>query len=127
MTEFNYEDIHAWTVVEHCIVVSVSGALETEAIVEMSQQVLRVIDSHRHRGVIFDVGSLDYMDVEDFQLVRNCVQMVSVMGLPSAIAGVRPGVAAVLAENDANVAGLGFFSTIDDAIESFDTLSRLSG
>lgn len=127
MTEFNYEDIHAWTVVEHCIVVSVSGALETEAIVEMSQQVLRVIDSHRHRGVIFDVGSLDYMDVEDFQLVRNCVQMVSVMGLPSAIAGVRPGVAAVLAENGANVTGLGFFTTIDDAIASFDTLSRLSG
>lgn len=127
MTDFNYEDIHAWTVVEHCIVVSVSGALETDAIVEMSQQVLRVIDSHRHRGVIFDVGSLDYMDVEDFQLVRNCVQMVSVMGLPSAIAGVRPGVAAALAENDANVAGLGFFTTIDDAIESFDTLSRLSG
>ena len=127
MSDFNSEDIHAWTVVEHCIVVSISSALETDAIVEMSQQVLRVIDSHRHRGVVFDLGSLEYMDVDDFQVVRNCVKMVSIMGLPSAIAGVRPGIAAVLAENDANVSGLGFFTTIDDAIDSFDTFSQLSG
>lgn len=125
MSDSDYEDIHAWTVVEHCIVVSISGAIETNAIVELSQHVLRVIDSHRHRGVVFDLGNLDYMDLADFQVVRNCMQMVSIMGLPSAIAGVTPGIAAVLAENDANMTGLDFFTTIDGAIDSFDSSNSL--
>jgi rsbT antagonist protein RsbS len=51
-------------------------------------------------GVVFDISGLPLFDRHEFDSLRRTMDMVGLMGYPTVLVGVQPGMAAAIAEVD---------------------------
>lgn len=105
------------TLIEGNIVATVQVDLVGAVLQQFGQDVLAGIEKTRARALIIDLSSIFILDVYDFESLRGVAKMASLMGTQTILVGLRPGVAANLAELDAETEGLMAARTVEHALE----------
>lgn len=85
-------------VVEGCVVASIQIELGDEVLHVFQNDLLELVRSSRARGVVLDLTGVQIIDRHDFESIRRTLSMAGLMGAVPVIVGVRPGIAASLAE-----------------------------
>ncbi len=114
----------ALSLIQGCVVATVQIDLHGATLRQFSHDVLAKLQETRGRSLIIDLAGVDILDVYDFDAIRDIARMASYMGARSVIAGLQPGVAAALAELDADISDLQPARTVEHAFEILRTMSR---
>ena len=100
--------------IEDRIVVTVQGDFVGANLHRLQTSLLDRLKDGKVRTVIFDVSTVEVMDLTEFQSFANVVRMTELLGISAVIVGINPGVAAFLAESGARIGGLKTALGIDD-------------
>jgi len=96
------------------LVVPLVGALDDEQIGDLSERLLHALCDERARVAILDLTGLDSIDAATGSRLHAIIGAVRLIGARCHITGVRPALAAALAEYD--VRGLDSFATLADGL-----------
>lgn len=100
-----------------CLVATAQTDLHGETLRRFGQDVLANIQASRCRSLIIDLAGVEILDLYDFDGIRDIARMASYLGARPIIAGLQPGIAAALAELDADISGLQMAGTVEHAFE----------
>ena len=75
------------------LIASVQDALTDEDLVQLQDDLLRRVGTHRSAGVLIDVTALDIMDSFASRTLRNLAHALLLRGAKTVIAGIQPEVA----------------------------------
>jgi rsbT antagonist protein RsbS len=78
----------------NCLVASVQIDLTADVLKQFREDLLTLLQAQNARGIIFDLSGIEVMDLSDFENIRSTISMAKVMGVPSVVCGMRPGVVA---------------------------------
>jgi rsbT antagonist protein RsbS len=78
----------------NCLVASVQIDLTADVLKQFRKDLLTQLQAQHARGIIFDLSGIEVMDLSDFENIRSTISMAKVMGVPSVVCGMRPGVVA---------------------------------
>jgi len=96
------------------VVVPIVGTLDDEQIADLSERLLQALCETRTRVAILDLTGLDAVDATTGLRLHAILGAVRLIGARCHITGVRPALAAALAEHD--VRGLRSFATLADGL-----------
>ena len=99
------------------VVASIQVDLDEDVIARFRDDLLSEIHETGSCGVILDVSSLETIDSEEFATLRSIINMSTVMGAESVMAGLKPGVVSALIEAGADVDGLRAAVNLDAVFE----------
>jgi len=88
------------------VVASIQVDLDDDILARFREDLLRRIHETGTRGVILDVSGLETLDSDELAALRRIIDMCTIMGAESVLAGLQPGVVSALIEAEANVDGL---------------------
>ena len=98
------------------LIASVQVDLDQDVLARFQSDLLDRIQESRARFVIIDLTGVAVMDDADFVGVRRAVDMAALMGTPTILCGLRPGVAAALIDLDVPIDGLRTTLNLDAAL-----------
>ena len=98
------------------LIASVQVDLDQRVLQRFHSDLLERIQGSRPRFVIIDLTGVAIMDAADFSGIRRAVDMTALMGTPTVLCGLRPGVAAALVDLDVPIDGLRTTLNLDAAL-----------
>ena len=99
------------------VVASIQADLTAGLLRQFQHDLLERVQSSGAPAVILDVSGVEVMDLDDFQMLRRTMDMVSVMGARPVLVGLRPGIVASLIGLDGDVDGIEATADLDDALQ----------
>lgn len=81
---------------KHCLVASIQIDLTAGVLEQFRHDLLTELQARQARGVILDLSGIEVMDLSDFENIRSTISMARLMGAPTVVCGLRPGVVASL-------------------------------
>ncbi|MEI6721461.1 MAG: STAS domain-containing protein [Betaproteobacteria bacterium] len=105
------------TRVRSSVVLTLPQTLVAETFESARNIALDAIREDSLRAVILELSNVRVMDCTEFEQVRGIAGMARLLGAQAFVVGLRPGVVAYLASNDANTEGLQFEREIEDALD----------
>jgi rsbT antagonist protein RsbS len=111
------------------LIASIQVDLDGRVLQQFQSDLLERIQASRARFVIIDLTAVAVMDANDFSELRRAVDMVALMGAPTIMCGLRPGVAAALVDLGVPTDGLRTTLNLDAALAQVaapDAPSRLA-
>jgi rsbT antagonist protein RsbS len=111
-------------VVRGCVVASIQIDLGPEVLRQFRLDLLECVQKSRASGVILDVSGLDIMDVEDFDGLRQTMEMASIMGATPVLSGLKPGVVSALIDFGANAEDVNAVLNLDDAFRLLERIRK---
>jgi rsbT antagonist protein RsbS len=101
------------------IIAVLQGNLDEAALEEVQQRLLGgLAERSGVRGVVIDVSGVTLLDADEFVRLRQIMSMVDLMGSRCMAIGLRPGIAAALAQLDVPTAGFSAAISLDAAHEA---------
>lgn len=100
--------------IDNKLVVNIHGDVVGENLEMLQTSLLDRLKEGDVHVVIFDVSTVEVMDLTEFESFAAVVRMTELLGVSSVVIGVNPGVAAFLADSDADLGGLRTALDIDD-------------
>lgn len=110
------------TLIDGNIVATVQIDLVGEIVQQFGQDVLTKIEQTHAHALVVDLSNIHILDVYDFGSLRDVARMASLMGTQTILVGLRPGVAANLAELDAETEGFMTARTVEHALRMLGNL-----
>lgn len=101
------------------LIASVQVDLDQRVLQRFHSDLLERIQESRPRFVVVDLTGVTIMDAADFNGIRRAVDMTALMGTPTVLCGLRPGVAAALVDLDVPIDGLHTELNLDAALARF--------
>jgi rsbT antagonist protein RsbS len=98
------------------LIASVQVDLDRRVLQQFQSDLLERIEASRARFVIIDLTAVAVMDAGDFTELRRALDMVTLMGAPTIVCGLRPGVAAALVDLGVPLDGLRTTLNLDAAL-----------
>lgn len=83
-----------------CLIASLQIELSESALAQFRTDLLERVRAAQPAGVVLDVSGLPLFDRHEFGALRRAMDMVRLMGCPTVLVGVQPGMAAAIAETD---------------------------
>lgn len=83
-----------------CLIASLQIELSEAALAQFRADLLERVRAAQPAGVVLDVSGLPLFDRHEFGALRRAMDMVRLMGCPTVLVGVQPGMAAAIAETD---------------------------
>jgi rsbT antagonist protein RsbS len=116
--EFDGSDIARVPIQPHRggLIASIQVDLDRRVLQRFQSDLLERIEASRARFVIIDLTAVAVMDAGDFTELRRAVAMVTLMGAPTILCGLRPGVAAALVDLGVPIDGLRTTLNLDAAL-----------
>lgn len=102
------------------LVVTIQGDVVGANLRMLQTSLLEKLKEGSTRVVVFDVSTVEVMDLTEFESFANVVKMTELLGVSSVVVGVTPGVAAFLVESGAELGGLKTALGIDDLDRAID-------
>jgi rsbT antagonist protein RsbS len=99
-----------------CIVASLQVELRESVLRQFQSDLLSRIQSSQPSGVIFDISGLTLFDSHEFNVLRKTIDMARLMGRATVLVGMLPGLAASIAETDADCDQLLTARNLDEAL-----------
>ncbi|MGD8292653.1 MAG: STAS domain-containing protein [Desulfobacterales bacterium] len=124
MTASNFQRIPL-QVVRGCVVASIQIDLTTEVLQEFRKDLLERVQESSAIGVILDVSGIDILDLDDFNGLRQTMEMAEIMGARSILSGLKPGVVSALIDLGAEPEGLNAVLNLDDAFKLLEGIQEM--
>ena len=106
------------------LVVSLQIDLSDEVLQRFQRDLLESTQKLQPKGIILDISGLRLFDTYEFESLRRTMDMAQLMGCPSILVGIHPGIAAAIAEMDVDCDGLLTARSLEEAFEIVDQLSN---
>ena len=97
----------------------VQGPINEAMLAALTARLLDYLTHEKPGGIIFDMAGIKLLDLHDLEGLEHLTQSAQLMGVPSAFAGIRPGVAAGLTMLDADTNWINASVNVDLAMQSF--------
>jgi rsbT antagonist protein RsbS len=119
MTDSNVQRIPL-QVARGCVVASIQIDLTPEVLRQFRMDLLERVQETGASGLILDVSGIDILDLDDFNALRNTMEMAEIMGARPILSGLKPGVVSALIDLGADPEGLNAVFNLDDAFRRLD-------
>lgn len=123
------EHLHAnvtGTRVNDNLVMTLPADLAGNVIDQVRDMALRQVQGSRLSAVIFECSAVSYMDLHEFEALREISRVVSVLGARPYFAGLRPGIVKYLVLSDANLEEVRAFLGLNEVLEHLARQTRLA-
>ena len=110
--------------VRDCAVASIQIDLNDRVLNQFRADLLQTLQRTNATGVVLDVSGIEVMDLQEFDALRQTMQMASLMGARTVFSGFRPGVVSALVELDADICSVDAFANLDDALAKIGTVTN---
>ena len=100
---------------QNCAIASIQVDLTPEVILNFRKQLLEFTHNSGAIAVILDVSGVDIMDLDDFNLLRQTMSMVKILGAIPVMSGLNPGVVASIIDLGADVDDIYAALNLDEA------------
>lgn len=108
------------TRLEDILVLTVPSDLGEQRLQALEARTLECVHQTPVRGVILELGGLQFMDAPEFTGLKALANAVKYLGVETVFVGLRPGIIAYLAQADADLTGISAAFGLDDALARFD-------
>lgn len=102
------------------LVVSLPNALSDAVLNRIVRDVIERAAVDAIRGVILNLSTVTLLDLAEFEVLRKLVQTNAVLGVPTVLMGIRPGIAAYLCQLPIPIDALTFRVDMASALEACD-------
>lgn len=102
------------TLIGRRLVVSIGGDLSDLDPVRLESSLLKRVESTEVDVVAFDISTVEVADLHEFKMFTDLLKVVALMGVTPVVLGMRPGIAAFLAESDMDLRTLRTALSFDD-------------
>lgn len=106
--------------VDGLLVVSLPGELSDAVLNRIVADITQRVTEDSIRGVILNLSTVTLLDMAEFQVLRHLVQTNEVLGVPTVLMGIRPGIAAYLCQMPITIDDLIFRVDMASALEACD-------
>jgi rsbT antagonist protein RsbS len=100
---------------QNCAIASIQVDLTPEVILNFRKQLLEFTHTTGAIAVILDVSGVDIMDLDDFNLLKQTMSMVKILGAIPVLSGLNPGVVASIIDLGADVDDIYAALNLDEA------------
>ena len=100
-----------------CLVVPIQEELSIEAAKNIQHKLLEQIYSKSIKGVIIDLSGVDIIDSILWEVFSKTTQMIQVIGFPTLITGLSPGVVASIIELNLEIKTVRTAMNLEAALE----------
>jgi rsbT antagonist protein RsbS len=100
-----------------CLIVPVHVELYDDSLSQLQSNLLAKLAETGAHGVVIDVSNVAVIDSFIGEALAQMAQMSMLLGARLVISGVRPSVAATLAEFEVALAGIRWAGTLDDGLQ----------
>lgn len=104
-----------------CLIASLQVELSEAVLSQFRADLLARVRAVQPIGAILEMSGIPLFDRHDFGSLRRTMDMVRLMGCPTVLVGIQPGMAAAIAETDDHCDDLRTARTLEEA---FDILNR---
>ena len=104
--------------VQGCVVASIQIELAEAVLEQFRNDLLLMLQRTNATGVVLDVSGIEVMDLEEFDALRQTMQMAGLMGARTIFSGFRAGVVSSLVELDANLCSIEAALNLDVALDA---------
>ncbi len=101
------------------VLVPLQGPVNEALLSELRDTILAHLSRTGARGVVLDMSGIEVLDRHDLENLRRVVQTASLMGAPTVLAAVRPGVAAGLTMLDVDDSWVHAVRTVEQGMALF--------
>jgi len=98
------------------LLVSIQVEMTDRVLAQLKDDVANVVESSGARGLVIDVAGIEAMDSFISRSICDLALIARLMGVPTALCGIRPAVAVTLAEMGINLRGVPNALDLDDAV-----------
>jgi rsbT antagonist protein RsbS len=109
-----------------CLVVSIQVAPSDSVLAQLRVDLCETISNQLPRGLVLDVHGVDLLDSFMTRNLHDIVGTARLMGVPSAICGLRPDVALTLVEMGLTLRGIHTALSLDRALAHFGSVVKRS-
>lgn len=106
------------------LIASVQSDLTDKQVVALRDELAERVGTHRARGVIVDVRTLDVIDSFVARSLRSIAVIARLRGAHTVIVGIQPDVAIAMAHFNLNLEPLHAALDLDEALALLDTSTR---
>jgi rsbT antagonist protein RsbS len=100
-----------------CLIASIQEELSCEAAQQIQRSLLEQVHGKSVKGVIIDLSGVNIIDGALWEIISKTAQMVKMLGAPSVITGLSPGVVASIIDLNLEINGLTTAMNLKDALE----------
>ena len=100
-----------------CLVVPIQEELSKEAALQIQRSLLEQVHAKSVKGVIIDLSGVKIIDGILWEIFSKTTQMVKMLGSPSVITGLSPGVVASIIDLNLDINDLTTAMNLEDALE----------
>lgn len=100
-----------------CLVVPIQEELSKEAALQIQRNLLEKVYAKSIKGVIIDLSGVKVIDGILWEIFSKTARMVKMLGFPTVITGLRPGVVASIIDLDLDFSDLITAMNLEDALE----------
>ena len=100
-----------------CLVVPIQEELSKIAALQIQRSILEQVHEKNVKGVIIDLSGVKIIDGVLWEVFSKTAQMVKMLGPPSVITGLSPGVVASIIDSNLDIDGLTTAMNLEDALE----------
>lgn len=104
--------------VDGLLLVSLPGELSDLVLNRIVEDVAQRVSQEAIRGVILNLSIVNLIDMAEFQMLRHLVQTNEVLGVPTVLMGIRPGIAAYLCQMPVNIKDIIFRGDMASSLEA---------
>lgn len=106
------------------VIASVQADLSDDVLAEFRHELLETISRSNASGVLIDLSGVEIIDAGDFAALRATLDMASLMGARTVIAGMQPGVVASLIDLGVDSQGLAAVLNLEEGLAQFAHTSK---
>lgn len=117
MARVSIEDRISMTEIDGLLVVALPSELTDVVMDRLVEDVWARVSTQVLRGVILNLSTVSLLDLSEFGLLRHLVLTNAVLGVPTVLMGIRPGIAAYLSEMPVQTGDLIFKVDMTSALE----------
>ena len=100
-----------------CLVVPIQEELTKEAALQIQRSLLEQVHARSVKGVIIDLSGVKVIDGILWEVFSKTTQMVKMLGSPSVITGLSPGVVASIIDLNLEINDLTTAMNLEDALD----------
>jgi anti-anti-sigma regulatory factor len=118
MEEMGIEFRTSMAEVNHLLFVSLPSDLSDAVLKRITKDVTQRVTVAGIRGVILNLSIVTQIDLAEFRLLQHLAMTNSLMHVPTVMMGIRPGIAAYLAQMPINLQGMIFRANMASALQA---------
>ncbi len=107
-----------------CLVVSLPAEFDDLQLKRACEEVAEAVSRKRLRGVVVDASAVRVMDLFTARAICDMAETASLLGAETALAGIRPAVAASLIDLDFEPYGLSLVRSVEEGLELLASRGR---